>query len=644
VKTEPIRPAQIDFSGAVPQAPAFGDVYHPRIGALAQARHVFLQGNGLPERWRARKRFVIVEAGFGLGNNFLATWDAWRRDPQRCERLVFVAVERHPPTRDDLRRAHAGSPLPELAAALVASWPPLTPNLHALDFDEHRLTLLLAFGDVAAVLPRLRATADAFFLDGFAPARNPEMWQPRVLKALGRIAAPGATLATWSAAHELRDGLTAAGFEVQLGSGIGGKRDITLARFAPRFQMHALPSAAVPTATEAVVVGAGLAGACAAEALARAGVAVTVLDRHGAPAQETSGNPGGLFHGTVNADDGPYARLFRAAALHAQRRHADAVARGAAGAVQGLLRLDDRAEDLAGMQAMLTRLGLPADYVQALASEQASALAGVALDRPAWFYPGGGWMAPAAFVAQALAGPGVRFVGNAAVARLQRAGDQWQLFDHQGRQLAQAPIVVLANAASAPALLQHSGHARWPLQHTRGQVTFWSGPTTLLRPVAGDGYALPLPGGILCGATRETGEPDDVSLREADHRLNIERLRRLCAIEAPHDPARWQGRTGWRLHADDRLPIVGALPLPSWPAGMRADQARLLPREQGFFVLTALGARGLTLAPLLGRLVAAQATGMPWPLEQDLVDAIDPARWRVRAARRAQADGAQPVG
>jgi tRNA 5-methylaminomethyl-2-thiouridine biosynthesis bifunctional protein len=639
VKTEPIRPAQIDFSSGVPAAPAFGDVYHPRVGALAQARHVFLQGNGLPARWRGRRRFVIVETGFGLGNNFLATWHAWREDAQRCERLVFVSVERHPPSLDDLRRAHADSALPALAGALAEAWPPLTPNLHALHFDAGRVTLLLALGDVATVLPALRVVADAYYLDGFAPARNPQMWQPRVLKALGRMAAPGATLATWSAARELRAGLTSAGFEVHRASGVGGKRDITLAHFAPRFEPLALPSGAVPGAAEAVVIGAGLAGAFAAEALAQAGLAVTVLDRQAAPAQETSGNPGGLFHGTVNADDGPYARLFRATALHAQRRYTRALAAGVPGAVQGLLRLDERPEGVPGMNELLARQGLPTAYVQALPASEASALAGVPLPQPAWFYPGGGWMAPAPLVAHALAHDAIRFVGHATVAGLRRVGELWQVLDPAGKVVAAAPIVVLAHAASAGPLLQTLGHAAWPLGHTRGQVTHWAGATPLRRPVAGDGYAVPLAGGLLCGATREAGVPGDDSLRISDHQLNIERLQRLCGIVAPGDAALWQGRTGWRLHADDRLPIAGAVPLALWPAGTRADQARLLPRDRGLFVLTALGARGLTLAPLLGQLVAAQATGMPWPLEQDLADAVDPGRWRVRAARA----GSQPA-
>lgn len=100
-----IVPAEVDFSDpAAPAAPAFGDVYHSRAGALAQARHVFLGGNGLPGRWQGRRRFVVLETGFGLGNNFLATWDAWRQDPARCERLVFVSVEKHPLRREDLAR------------------------------------------------------------------------------------------------------------------------------------------------------------------------------------------------------------------------------------------------------------------------------------------------------------------------------------------------------------------------------------------------------------------------------------------------------------------------------------------------------------------------------------------------------------
>ncbi len=620
MKTRPIHPAQIDFSGGVPASPLYGDVYHPPIGALEQAAHVFLRGNGLPGRWAGRRHFTILETGFGLGNNFLATWQAWREDPQRCERLFFVSTELHPPTRDDLQRAHAASPLPALAAQLLQAWPPLTANLHPLDFENGRVQLLLALGDVATLLPGLRLQADAFYLDGFAPARNPAMWQARVLKALGRKAAPGATLATWSVARQLRDGLVTAGFELQRVPGIGGKREITLGRFAPRFQPPALPDAAVPAAQQAVVVGAGIAGAAATRALVRLGLQVRVFESAPQVAAGASGNAAGLFHGTVHADDGVHARLFRATALVAARSY---------DAPSGLLRIHT---DAAWMQALLNAQALPADYVQALPAEQAAALAGVALSSPAWFYPGGGVLAPTSWVQLQLAQPGVQLALSTPVQRLQREGQDWLLLDTAGALLARTPLLVLANAAEAQRLLAPLGHAPWPLQHSRGQVTQCSVPHPLKRAVAGDGYALPLPGGgLLCGATREPGEPGgDTAPSEADHRYNLERLQRLTGLPAP---GAWQGRVGWRLHSDDRLPIAGALPLVAMPASLRRDQARLLPREPGLFVLTALGARGLTLAPLLGRLLAAQATGTPWPLEQDLVDAIDPARWLVRAAR-----------
>jgi len=651
VKTQPVEAAQIDWGagpGAVPRSPLYDDIYHPQAGALAQARHVFLQGNGLPQRWAGRSAFTVLETGFGLGHNFLATWDAWQRDPARCERLFFVSVERHPLTATDLQRAHAASALPELARALLQAWSPLTPNLHLLDFEGGRVRLLLALGDIAALLPTLRLQADAFFLDGFAPARNPAMWQPRVMKALAALAAPGATLATWSAAHALRADLASAGFVPRLAPGSGGKREITLADWAPRFTPHRPPSGsntAAAAGREALVVGAGLAGAAAAQALARLGWHVTVFDRHAEPAAETSGNPAGLFHGTLNADDGPYARLFRSAALLARAEYTAAVATGAVpGSVDGLLRLAPDEGGPAAMQALQQRLGLPPDYVDVLPADAATARAGVPLTHPAWHFPGGGWVSPAAWIRHALSAPGVHFVGGIGVATIVRDADNWQLRDISGRVLAQAATLVLANAAAATRLLAPLGYAPWPLRHSRGQVTHWAGATALRLPVAGDGYAIPLqgpglPAGLLCGATREAGEPDlegaPPAPRDEDHLHNLQRLQRLTGLQPPPDRVLWQGRAGWRLHSDDRLPIAGALPCAGMPAGQRLDQARLLPRERGLFVLTALGARGLTLAPLLARLVAAQVSGTPWPLEQDLADAVDPARWLVRQARAA---------
>ena len=313
------------------------------------------------------------------------------------------------------------------------------------------------------------------------------------------------------------------------------------------------------------------------------------------------------------------------------------------------------------MPALITRQGWPADYVQVLSAPAASERAGVRLSAPAWFYPGGGWISPLQWVRFALDTPAVQLQLRRLVHKVQRDGRQWQALGEQGQVLAQGDVMVLANAQSAAVLMQRLGHPAWPLASTRGQMTQLPRPpgVVLHLPLAGEGYVVQLasgedgqPGGdgsLWCGATSSAGAPvaDELpAITTDDHLHNLQRLRRLVGLAYPPPdtalttpPATpLQGRAAWRLNTSDRLPIAGQMPLLHWPAGQRQDQARLLPREPGLFVLTALGARGLTLAPLLAQLIAAQAVGGPWPLEQDLADAVDPARWRVRAARRAGAE------
>lgn len=642
-----LTPARIAFDAeGLPHAPDFGDRYHPRAGAALQAREVFLAGNGLPGRWAGRSDFSMLETGFGLGNNFLATWQAWRDDPQRPTRLHYVAIEGHPPSADDLRRCHAGTPWPELAAALQRAWPPLTPGLHPIDFDGGRVQLLLALGEVGAVARALDLAADALYLDGFAPDRNPAMWSPALLQTLARRLAPGATAATWTVARSVRDGLRAAGFELTRVPGPADKRETLRARLAPTFALRApAPRGAAPgVPAEAVVVGAGLAGAWAARALVRQGWRVSVLERHAAPAQEASGNPGGLFHPSVMADEGTHAGFNRAAALRAWRWLAPAIGQGALpGLADGLLQLAAHGTAFAAMQATAARLGLPAAYAQALDRAAASACAGTALDRPAWFFPQGGWVAPGALVRHLLAAPGIDLRTGIEVAALRRDGAHWQLLDGSGHALATTATLVLANATEAARLWPHAG---WPLGRSRGQLSWWQPPPAgaprLRLPLAGEGYALALPGGdadddpgaagaLLCGATAAPGD-EDPALRAADHDFNRERLARLTGWQAPPPDA---GRVGWRVTTPDRLPIVGpvpsaALPTPTAPPLRLRDQVR----EPGLFVLTALGSRGLSWGPLAAEVLAAWISGAPMPVEGRLRDALDPARWQVRAARR----------
>jgi tRNA 5-methylaminomethyl-2-thiouridine biosynthesis bifunctional protein len=732
----PLRPARIDFSN--PQAPAskaYGDATYPvGAAALARAQRVYLAGSHLPTRWAGRRRFVVLETGFGLGHNFLATWAAWQQDARRCDRLWYVAVDKHPPLRSDLARAHAGSALPSQAAALVAAWPPLTPDLHLLDFDGGRVRLLLALGDISAVLPDLVAQVDAFYLDGFAAALNPAMWDAWRLRQLPRLAAAGATVVAGSAHNALRDGLSAAGFVLDgadsadgqppvpasrpaseqasggetpgqtpsqtPGQTPGPKTGTSTGRFAPRFQ--SLPPAgrqARPDVRRVAVVGAGLAGSAVAWALAARGLAVQVFDRQAGCAGETSGNPGGLFHGTLHGHDGSHARWLRAAALHTERVLRPMIDQGLDGAIDGLLR-GEQAADADGMDALVEHLALPADYVQV----RRNALIG---GRPAWFYPGGGWVAAPALCAHWLASPGISTHFGLTVAQIQplagtdgdpaRAG--WRLLDAAGRCLAEVDALLLCNASeasrlvaglaasgpgatrSAPsspsspsstpspslpaALSSPADWPAWPLRRVRGQTTLLPAPDTgqpptghsptlplLALPLADTGYALRLRDGrLLCGAS---AQPDDEhsGLRAQDHASNLATLRRLTGWTGTPDLHTLSGRVGWRVQSEDRLPLLG--PVPAAPPSLdshrprpdperpphrprRLDQPRLLPRQPGLYVFTALGARGITQAALGAEVLASWLTGDPVPAPASLLDALDPARFAVRALRRAPA-------
>ena len=635
MRTRPLQPARVDFSDpAAPSAPDYGDVYHARAGALAQARHVFLGGNGLPTRWQGRTRFVILETGFGLGNNFLATWAAWRADPQRCERLVFISIEKHPLRRDDLARAHASSALPELAGQLLAAWPVLTPNLHALDFEQGRVRLLLALGDARDWLRELVATVDAFYLDGFSPAQNPELWDGHLLRLLGRLAAPDASAATWSVARPVRDGLQAAGFTVERVPGFASKGRMSVARYAPvhRPTVPAGRVALAPQAREVLVVGAGLAGAACAAALAREGLHCQVLDAAATPAASGSGNPGGLYHGTLNPDDGLHARFNRAAALATQRLLQRLPA--LPWHQPGLLRLETQRPP-AQMRALLQRQGLPEDYVQALDADTAAALSGLPLSSAAWYYPGGGALPPQALTRALLDEAGARLLLQRAVAALRTEGGRWQALDAQGGVIAEADALVLAAGHRTPELLATlDGGTALPWVAQRGQLTALARDARPPRlPVAGAGYALADgQGGLWCGATGHDGDTDP-ALRPADQLANLAQWAALSGqpLEALA-AAPLSGRVAWRLLTPDRLPVVGGLPDPARPPE-RADQVRFWPRRAGLVVCSGLGSRGISWAALCGEVAAAWLTGAPQPLEAGLLDALDPARFGVRAQR-----------
>lgn len=635
-----------DRDGAL-RSPEYDDIYHAAAGALAQCRHVFLDGNRLPARWRGRDRFTVIETGFGTGLNFLATWAAWRDDPARCTRLAFVSVEKHPFSRDDLRAIHRRWPeLAALSHQLLDAWPPPVPGFHRLDFDDNRVGLTLLFGDAPVVLPQLRARADAFYLDGFAPSKSPAMWSPAVFRQIGRLAGEGATAATWSVAGTVRDGLREAGFACERQAGFADKREMLLAR---RERKAAAPCTG-PPARHAIVVGAGLAGSSCASSLAARGWQVDLLERHAAPAQEASGNLAGVLRPLLSLDDNRLARLTRAGFLLALRhlRQLELAGLGLRWQTCGVLQLARDARHEATQRATIARHGYPADFARFVERELATQLVGHPAGTGGWHFPGGGWVNPPSLVAANLARGGARIDLRTAmpVASLLRHGELWRALAGDGSVIAEAPQVILATGCGT---LPVAGSMHLPLRPGRGQVSLLPahGRRAINCVVTRCGYATPALDGWHCAGASFDADDDSLSLAAADHAENLARLEAMLpGFADPADARMLAGRVGFRPTSPDKRPLIGALPRALLADACAPGALWKVERLPGIIVANGFGARGLVWSTLAGELIAAGLEGEPLPLEAELIEALDPARFLLRPPRSGKPpdtpDGAEP--
>lgn len=577
---------------------------------------------------------MVLETGFGTGLNFLTTWAAWRQDPQARGQLHYLAVEKHPFPVADLASLHAAWPqLAPLAQALRQAWPLALPGWHRLDLDGGRVWLTLLLGDAARCLNQLSARVDAFFLDGFSPRHNPDMWSPQVLRRLGRLAAPGATLATWCVAGEVRRELATAGFTLARQPGFAGKREMLTGVHPGQTETDAIPH----RDRHALILGAGLAGSACAWSLARRGWQVELLERHPGPAQEASGNRAGMVRPLLSLDDNIASRFTRTAFLYAGQTWEQFRAAGldpgwhAGGALQ-LARDEVHARH---QQAVIAALDFPAGYARAVNGEEADQLARWPVGRGGWYFPGGGWARPAQVCAAnlAAAGDGLMARYGVGVARMHWNGQQWQALDSSGRPLAQARVLVVATGSQP---LPVAGLEALSLRRVRGQVSHL--PASILPnlslALSRDGYVTPAVDGLVCaGASYDFS--DEPTLRQEDHAGNLARLDAILPGSAAGvDPEALSGRVGFRSVAPDRLPLVGALPdlrAPRPDGEMRLEQ---VPRQAGLYGFLGLASRGLVWAQLGAEVLASRLEGDPAPLELDLMQALDPARFQLRRWRR----------
>ncbi len=711
---KPIEFAQLEWDNhGQPRSRLYNDIYFfsssdPTQNGLAESRYVFLQNNHLTERWRAFKKdstghnsFVIAETGFGTGLNFLATWQLWEQQSLQHTFLHYISIEKHPFRPKDLKQILAAWPeLQEFTQQLIAHYPRLfAEGFYSLAFPASRIFLTLIIGDVEDALRQcLQSThpshaipygrgVDAWYLDGFAPSRNPAMWSETVLQSIAQLSKPEATLATFTAAGLVQRQLKSLGFALEKIPGFGHKREMLRGKLSPavnllkkpeQYSKYPQPCAVLPfkdtPLKQVAVIGAGLAGCHSARALAELGWQVTVLDSATTVADGASGNAQGIVYAKLSADDDALAQFNLSALLVAAQTYQPWWQSGSElGQACGVLQVAYNEKERRLWQQCLNYFEIDsfqinrfeansldidsnADCfldVQFLKPEAVNELTGFDLPFAAMFFPQLGWLNPKLLCQRLLDHPNIRVQLNTTIDQLhwQETEQHWLLRDRLGNTCAQSSAVIIANAFAAAQFTQTQ---TLPIKKIRGQVTYLADSQCLesvKTVICGESYIAPLYSGNTqsqtLGATFNLGE-DSSQLRSDDHRCNIDSITKLVPeFETTLnrlDPTTLSGRVHFRCTSPDYLPIVG-------PVHQHEDYvakfAKLrtnanTPIHQpgnhwpGLFINVGHGSRGLAYTPLCARLLAAYINGDPLPVSQTLANALHPGRFTIRGLIRRQ--------
>jgi tRNA 5-methylaminomethyl-2-thiouridine biosynthesis bifunctional protein len=657
VKHTPIQSANLGFNEeGTPVSREFDDVYFSNDNGLEETRYVFLGGNRLSERFATHDRslFIVGESGFGTGLNFLTLWQAFddfcaKHPLATLQRLHFISFEKFPLTAEDLQAAHAHWPeLSDFAQQLQQQWPLAIAGCHRLLLADGRITLDLWFGDINELIPQLDDTlnnqVDAWFLDGFAPSKNPDMWTPQLFDAMAKLARADGTLATFTSAGFVRRGLIDAGFTMTKSKGFGRKREMltgvmTQALETPnRTPWYARPAA---QGQEVAIVGGGVASALLSLALLRRGWQVTLYCEDDAPAHGASGNRQGALYPLLNTHDAALTNFFSAAFTFARRLY-DSLPVEFDHDWCGVTQLGWDEKSQHKIEQMLS-LEFPALLVHAVDAQTATKLCGVETGHGGATYPLGGWLCPAQLTAGALAlaeEMGLKTHYGYCVESLTQTDDAWELSfaEHASQQHA---VVVLANGYKVSKFSQTE---KLPFSAVGGQVSHIPTTPTLsaLRQVlCYDGYLTPqnLKNQQHCiGASYHRGV-EDMRFNDEDQQHNRQRLLNcLPEVEWPRevDTSAGDARCGVRCATRDHMPIIGSVP--HYDATLKTyamlveshDNAELAPVYPNLFILGALGSRGLCSAPLAAEILAAQMSDEPIPMDAETLAALNPNRFWVR--------------
>jgi tRNA 5-methylaminomethyl-2-thiouridine biosynthesis bifunctional protein len=675
IKTPLISSPQVLWKNGSPVSSIFDDVYFSTENGLDESKYVFIEGNDLERRWTTwtashPRYFTVIETGFGTGLNFLATWDLWEKTAPAGCRLHYVSTEKYPMKVADILFALNRWPqFSDKLSALLQSYPQALPGMHRIILDNGNIHLTLLWGDASASLATINETADAWFLDGFSPSKNPDMWSTSLFRQMARLSGDHSTLSTFTAASKVRKGLIAAGFQIEKKKGYKFKREMLVGRLAPsdepdreaesllctqKTPWYINASHSAKKLSTAVVIGGGIAGATSAHALSRNGFQVELIERGTKLANAASGNPTGVLFTKLNPEFSIQNYFYQQSYLYAIRHMLNLSAKESATDVLrwqqcGMLQLAFSEKEGILQKQILASDKWSREIAQAVTAQQASEISGVPQSTGGLFLPQSGWVDPASLCAALLHNNKsihIHYNQNA-LTLLQAKNKRWNVLNTQQQLIASADIVVIANSNDA---LHFSQSAHLPLKTIRGQISLI--PTTkasakLTTLLNYDGYIAPSRNGFHCiGATFHPKDSCS-EIRKNDHLTNLGQLNRACPelynmlnVAGSLDSVR--GRTSFRCQAPDYLPVVGPLPeLESFIhnyAGLRTGRLKeKYPKGHfypGLYINTAYGSRGLTSAPLCSEILLSHITGEPQPIETDVVNALHPARFIIRQLKR----------
>ncbi len=665
-----ITNAQLGWNEAgTPVSDQFDDVYFSNVNGLEETRYVFLKQNHLPQRWQEfdQRRFVVGETGFGTGLNFLAVWQWFNHFRQQnpdapLKELHFVSFEKYPLSREDLVKAHESWPeLAELAEKLQKHYPIAVPECHRIVLENGAITLDLWFGDIKDCMPKVpvneNGIIDAWFLDGFAPSKNPEMWNQDLFNGMAKLAKVDCTCATFTAAGFVRRGLIEAGFDMKKVKGFGTKRDMIagslkerplVTNFKPWF--HRANSAC---ATSIAIIGGGIASATLAKTLVRRGKQVTLYCQDDAPAQGASGNRQGAVYPLLNGPHVGVSRVFAPAFLFARQfveQMAETISFDHSWCGVTQLMWDENAKN---KLEKMVQGQFPEQLIHALDSSQTTEIIGLPIDMASVHYPLGGWLSPAQLTTGLLdeleksAQFDARF--NHKVERLSwnETSQQWTLTSNEFNN--DHDVVIIANGHQFSELEQT---ADVPLGQVKGQVSHI--PTTddlsqLKTVLCYDGYMTPLnPNNAhhCIGASYDRSHLD-YEFDPAAQQDNGDKLRKCVPNQNwPHqvDTSSNQSRQGIRCVSRDHLPFIGNVGMLDQTQQvyqqlqtMTLEEAPVVPQQPNLYCMLGLGSRGLSSAPLLAETLASQICGDPLPLPIDVLEELHPSRMWVRKLKKGKA-------